>query len=318
MNGRPDWFGDRRFNTYSGFIRRRFGGRVQKLAIDAGFTCPNRDGTKGRGGCSYCNNDAFNPSYCLPEKSVTRQISEGMEFHQTRYRKAVGYLAYFQAYSNTYGSPERLRELYEEALGVPGIIGLVIGTRPDCVDEKILDYLAGLNEKYFITVEYGIESFFDDTLKRINRGHDFQTTVNAIEMTHRHGIPAGGHMIIGLPGEGREKILASADILSALPLHSVKFHQLQIVKGTVMGRDFLLHPEDYPEFGLDEYLDLMVEVLGRLDPRIMVERIAGETVPRYNLRKSWGIRYDQVLGRFEKLLEERDMWQGKKRNGYIQ
>ncbi len=311
MNERPLWENGRRFNAYSGYIKQRFGGRVQKLAIDAGFTCPNRDGMKGRGGCTYCNNDAFNPSYCTPGKSVTRQIREGVEFHRTRYRRATAYLAYFQAYSNTYAPLEILKALYEEALAFPGVVGLVIGTRPDCIDDVILDYLASLNENHPVTVEYGIESCFDDTLKRIHRGHDFATTVDAIRRTSELGIQTGGHVIVGLPGEGYDRLMEMAMILSALPLHSVKFHQLQIVKGTVMGTDFIDHPDQYPEYGLDEYLDLMVHLVERLNPEMVIERIAGETVPEYNMRKSWGLRYDQVLNRFESLLEARDTWQGR-------
>ena len=311
MSERPEWFGDRRFNAYTGFMRRKFGGRVQKLAIDAGFTCPNRDGTTGRGGCSYCNNDAFNPSYCRSSGTVSRQIEEGIEFHRERYRRAVGYLAYFQAYSNTYASLAILKERYEEALSHNGIMGLVIGTRPDCVNDEILDYLAALSRHTFVTVEYGIESCFDDTLVSINRGHDFRTTVRAVEQTAGRGIPTGGHLIVGLPGEGRERLLETARILSGLPLHSLKFHQLQIVKGTQMGLDYEKHPGKYPDIHLDAYLELMADMCERLNPSIVLERIAGETVPEYNLRKSWGLRYDQILQRFEAKLEERDTWQGR-------
>jgi radical SAM protein (TIGR01212 family) len=318
MNGRPEWFGERRFNAYAGFIRERFGGRVQKLAIDAGFTCPNRDGTRGRGGCTYCNNDAFNPSYCRAEKSVSRQINEGIAFHKDRYKRAVGYLAYFQAYSNTYAPLPALKLLYEEALACEGVMGLVIGTRPDCVNNEILDYLAELNRKYFVTVEYGIESCFDDTLSRINRGHDFKSAVSAVEQTASRGIPTGGHMIVGLPGEDAERLIRTAGILSSMPLHSLKFHQLQIVKGTQMGTDFQKHPDDYYDFGLDEYLELMVNITERLNPVIYLERIAGETVPQYNLRKSWGLRYDQILGKYEKKLEEKDTWQGRKYQSAVQ
>ncbi len=312
MKERPVWDNDRRFNSYTGYMRKQFGGRVQKLAIDAGFTCPNRDGTRGRGGCTYCNNDAFNPSYCMPEKNIRQQIEEGVEFHRIRYRRAVSYIAYFQAYSNTYGPVDRLKEIYREALSFPGIIGLVIGTRPDCTDDGILDFLAGLNEKYYVAVEYGIESCFNDTLEKINRGHTFEETSDAILKTAGRGIRTGGHMIVGLPGDGYDRIMDSAAILSALPLHSLKFHQLQIVKGTRMGEDFKRQPDNYPEYGLNEYLGIMADIVERLNPGILIDRIAGETVSEYNLRESWGLRYDRVLQRFEEILEERDTWQGKK------
>ena len=194
------WGNERRFNAYSNYFRSRYGARIQKVSIDAGFTCPNRDGTKGTGGCTYCNNDAFNPSYCLSEKSVTRQIEEGIDFHKRRYKEATSYLAYFQAYSNTYASLQKLKELYEEALSFPGVIGLVIGTRPDSIDQEKLTYIKSLSEKYYISIEYGIESCYDKTLKRINRGHTFADAVDALEKTSELGINTGAHFILGLPG----------------------------------------------------------------------------------------------------------------------
>ena len=305
------WGHNRRWNSYTEYIRQLFGGRAQKLTLDAGFTCPNRDGSKGRGGCTYCNNDAFNPSYCVPEKSILQQINEGIEFHRVRYRKAMIYLAYFQAYSNTYAPMEVLREKYEEALENPLVKGLVIGTRPDCLDSTILDYLSELNERTYLTIELGIESCYDKTLEIINRGHDFQTTLQAYEKCRERGIRTGGHLIIGLPGEGREEILHQAEILSKIPVNQLKFHQLQIVKGTRMANDFLKHPGEYINYSLMDYLHLMSEFLEKLNPKIVVERIAGETVPAYNLRPSWGLRYDEIIRKFEEVMELRDSWQGK-------
>jgi uncharacterized protein len=193
------WGDMRRFNSYSAHIKKHFGGRVQKVSIDAGFTCPNRDGTKGSGGCTYCNNDAFNPSYCTPRKSISAQIAEGIEFHQTRYRRATGYLAYFQAYSNTYAPVSELEAMYNEALNHPGVLGLVVGTRPDCIDESILALLKEISKKHYVIIEYGVESCSDETLKLINRGHTFQEAVTAIEMTAAAGIQTGAHFIFGLP-----------------------------------------------------------------------------------------------------------------------
>ena len=305
------WNHKRRFNAYSEYIRKRFGSRVQKLTIDAGFTCPNRDGSKGRGGCTYCNNDAFNPSYCKPEKSIAQQISQGINFHKKRYTKASSFMAYFQAYSNTYSELDILKERYSEALERDEVIGLVIGTRPDCVDGEILDYLAELNETVFVTLEFGIESCYDETLLKINRGHDFKTTVNAFSESKKRGIRTGGHMIIGLPEESREMILKEAEILSELDIDQLKFHQLQIVKGTQMAKDFAVNPELYNEYELVEYLELMGEFVEILNPEIVIERIAGETVPEFNMQESWGIRYDVVLREFEKILEQKDSWQGK-------
>jgi len=301
----------RRFNSYTEYFKQLFGGRVQKLAIDAGFTCPNRDGKVGRGGCSYCDNKAFNPSYCNPEKSVSTQIQEGIEFHRIRYRRASQYIAYFQAYSNTYAPIETLRKLYEEALAFPEVIGLVIGTRPDCVNDEILDFLAELSKKVYIIIEYGIESCYDKTLLKINRGHDFAKTRWAIEESARRGIRTGGHMIIGLPGESKEEILQETDIISALPLNTIKFHQLQIITGTGMANEYNSHPEDFNILGIDDYLLLMMEIVERLNPAFVIERIAGEVPPPFSVNQPWDMRYDAVLQRFEQLLEKHDTWQGK-------
>ncbi len=309
----PDypWGHSRRFNSYTEYFKKRFGGRVQKIAIDAGFTCPNRDGTAGRGGCTYCDNNAFNPSYCSPEKSVSIQIEEGIEFHSKRYRRATQFLAYFQAYSNTYASVDKLRSLYEEALAFPDVIGLVIGTRPDCVNEEILDYIAQLSRRVYVIVEYGIESCYDKTLLRINRGHDFAKTVRAIEETAKRNILTGGHMIIGLPDESRDEILKEAEILSGLPLHTIKFHQLQIIKGTAMAKEYAEHPERFTIYEMDDYLLLMKEFTERLNPAFVIERIAGEVPPRFHVNVSWDLRYDVILKRFEQILEQYDTWQGK-------
>jgi hypothetical protein len=312
MSEEYPWGGSRRFNAYPDHMRKKFGGRVQKLTIDAGFTCPNRDGTKGYGGCTFCLNDAFNPSYCTPSKTITQQITEGIEFHEKRYRKAEKYLAYFQAFSNTHAPVDILAERFREALNCTGVIGLVIGTRPDCMDTGKLNLLLELSEKHHIVVEYGIESVYNSTLKRINRLHTVEETRAAIEMTSGKGIHVGGHLIFGLPGESRQDMLESAALVSDMPLDSIKFHQLQIFKGTEMEIEFRHHPEDFNTPGEDEYLDFMVEYIELLNPAIVVERIAGETPPRYAVRKPWGPRYDQILVKFEKLLEERDTYQGKK------
>lgn len=305
------WGNKRRFNAYSDAIKRQFGSRVQKLSIDAGFTCPNRDGSKGTGGCTFCLNDAFNPSYCEPRKSLTQQIEEGMQFHSRRYRRAVNYLAYFQAYSNTYAPFRQLKASFEEALSVNGVIGIVIGTRPDCVNNEILDYLRELSTRYHIVLEYGIESVYDQTLKRVNRCHTFSDAQQAIQETASRGIPTGGHMIFGLPGETREDMMKSAAILSKLPLNSLKFHQLQIFKNTALEKEYIDHPDDFHLFNEQTYLEFMADYISRINPEIVIERIAGETPPRFSVLKPWGPRYDQILTKFEKLLEERDVWQGK-------
>jgi len=305
------WMTERRFNAYPDYMKRTFGSRVQKLTIDAGFTCPNRDGSKGTGGCTFCLNDAFNPSYCVPEKSISRQITEGIEFHAQRYRRASKYLAYFQAYSNTHGSIDKLDILFREALGHSAVIGLVIGTRPDCMDKPRLDLLRNISSNHYVVVEYGIESIHNKTLARVNRCHTWEETLAAIQMTAEAGIRVGGHLIFGLPGETREDMMQSASVLSTLPLHSLKFHQLQVFRGTVMENEFLNHPSAFEVFTEAEYLNFMVEFIQYLNPGIVVERIAGETPPRYAVSKPWGPRYDQLLVKFENMLAEKNVWQGK-------
>jgi radical SAM protein (TIGR01212 family) len=306
------WGHDRRFNAYSNYFRKLYGARVQKVSIDAGFTCPNRDGSKGSGGCTYCNNDAFNPSYCIPEKSVTQQIEEGIDFHRKRYREAGSYLAYFQAYSNTYASLDRMKTLYEEALAYPGVTGLIIGTRPDCIDDEKLSYLKELSGRCYLAVEFGIESCYDKTLIRINRGHSFREAEEAVNTTSALGLNTGAHFIFGLPGETKEEMLAEADIISKLPLKTVKFHQLQIIKGTVMEEEYLANPFDFQLFSWEEYLDFFVRFLERLNPQIVVERFTGEAPPRFLIRSLWGMkRTDQIVSLVEKRLEELDTWQGR-------
>lgn len=306
------WGHPRRFNSYAEYFKKEFGGRIQKLTLDAGFTCPNRDGSLGTGGCTYCNNDAFNPSYCSPQKSITQQLSEGAEFHQRRYRRADRYLAYFQAYSNTYDTLERLKVLYEEALAFPSVIGLVIGTRPDCMSDEILAYLAEINKRAFLMVEYGVESIREETLSRINRGHTYRQSVEAIEKTAALGIRTAAHFILGLPGESRADILEMATEISGLPLHGIKLHQLQIVHGTKMAQEYRLSPDNFNFFTLEEYIELIVDFLELLNPSFVVERFAGEVPPRFLAGPGWGfIRNDQILVMVEKRLEERETWQGK-------
>ncbi|MHC1708317.1 MAG: TIGR01212 family radical SAM protein [Bacteroidales bacterium] len=312
MTEKFPWGHSRRFNSYSEYFKKEFGGRVQKLTLDAGFTCPNRDGSLGRGGCTFCSNDAFNPSYCSPEKTIRQQLLEGIEFHRVRYRRADKYLAYFQAYSNTYADLDSLKKRYEEALGIPDVIGLVIGTRPDCVNDEILDYLQDLKNHYYVSVEYGIESHLNSTLLAINRGHSFEQSVEAVITTAGRGIKTGAHMILGLPGEYRTDWLDGARILSGLPLHSIKLHQLQIIKGTRMEEEYLHHPGSFNFFTLQEYIELVIDYLEILNPAFVVERFAGEVPPRFLAGPGFGlIRNDQILVRTEKRMDERNTWQGR-------
>ena len=314
----PELFPEgKRYNTFVGYYRRLHGERLQKLVIDAGFTCPNRDGTVGRGGCSFCDNAAFHPSYSTSGKAIAEQIDEGIEFHQVRYRNTKHYLAYFQSYSNTYAPIPRLRELYLAALTHPKIVGIVVGTRPDCVDEEKLDFLAGLKageglgdwhrdgfEHPVVKVEYGIESCYDETLLRVGRGHDVAVAEKAVRMSAERGLEPGAHFILGLPGETREMLLGQCRFISSLPLHSVKFHQLQIVKGTRMEKEFAQVPQDF--------LDMVIDILERLRPDLYIERVAGEVPPRFVNETQWGlIRNFQILHLLDERLSERNTWQGR-------
>ena len=305
------WGDERRFNSYAAYFRRVFGHRMQKVTINAGFSCPNRDGKISTGGCTFCDNAAFTPSYCDSAKSITQQIDEGIEFHRKRYRTAQQYLAYFQSFSNTYAPLERLRECYDEALAHPNIAGIVVGTRPDCVDEQKLDYFAELSRKKYVTIEYGVESCYDETLRRINRGHDFATAERAIRMTAERGIHCGAHFILGLPGESDEMLIEQVERINALPLTTIKFHQLQLFRGTPLAREWDEHPERFRFWTIEEYLDLFVEILRRLRPDIVVERFAGEAPPRYHHTEGWGlVRNEQLLAMLDKRLELRGVHQG--------
>ena len=306
------WNHNRRYNAFAPYFKELFGERVQKISVDAGFTCPNRDGTKGYGGCTYCNNNAFNPSYCHPEKPLEQQIREGIEFHRVRYRRANKYLVYFQPYSNTYAPLDHLKKLYETALAQPGVIGLVIGTRPDCVDREKLRYLSELAKEHYITIEYGVESIYDETLERINRQHTYEESVKAIELSRGYDLHTGAHFIFGLPGESREMMMESVHEINKLPLNSIKFHQLQIVEGTTMAKDYALHPKGYDLFSFDEYIDFIIRFTEKLNPAFIIERFAGEVPPRFLAGPGWGlIRNDQINVAIEKELEQRNTWQGK-------
>jgi len=284
---------------------------MQKLTIDAGFTCPNRDGTKGTGGCTYCDNQAFNPSYCNPQKSVLQQLEEGIEFHQNRYRRAEGYLAYFQAFTNTYLPLEELKAIYQPAIEHPQVKGLVIGTRPDCLEDEKLDYFAELAKEMFVSLEIGIESIHDETLRRINRGHDFQCVVDTLYKIRERNIHAGAHFIFGLPGEDPKMWIKDTKIINRLPLNSVKFHQLQIFKGTKMEEEYLANPDEFYTFTLESYIQFIADLVEKIHPSFAIERFAGEVPPRFLSVNPWEeIRYDIVLQKIIKELETRKTWQG--------
>ena len=267
-----------------------------KLVVDAGFTCPH-------GRCTFCDNAAFHPAYSSSEKSITQQIDEGIAFHAARGRTRGPYLAYFQSFSNTYAPLERLREVYGEALAHPDVSGIVIGTRPDCVDAEKLDYIASLG---CARMEYGIESCRDETLLRVHRGHTFACAEQAVRETAARGIPVCGHFILGLPGETRETLLEDIPRINALPLDIIKFHQLQILKGTPMASEFAAHPEDFVRWTLDEYIDLLCDILERLRPDIAVGRLAASVPPRFLAVPGWGVKASEFSRLLDRRLAERE------------
>ena len=298
------------YNEYGPWLKEQLGGKSQKISINAGFTCPNRDGSVGVGGCTYCNNQTFNPAYCATAKSITQQLEEGKAFFARKY-SGMQYLAYFQAYTNTYDSVENLRMKYEEALAVPGVVGIVIGTRPDCMPDALLDYLEQLNRRTFLLVEYGIESVYDATLRRINRGHTHAQTVDAVARTAERGIKVGAHVILGLPGEGRDALMEESRILSQLPITMLKLHQLQLIKGTRMADEYVMSPSDFHLFSVDEYVDLAVDFVELLRPDIIIERFASQSPASLLATKGWGLKNYELVERIKKRMAQRGAWQGR-------
>ncbi len=298
------------YRTFQTFLSEHLDLKVQKISLNAGFSCPNRDGSKGWGGCTYCNNQTFNPAYCDTGQRITEQLEMGIRFFARKYPE-MHYLAYFQAYTNTYADLENLKALYEEALRVPKVIGLVIGTRPDCMPEDLLDYLTELSKRCFVFVEYGVESTLDRTLEVINRGHDYARSADAIRRTAAQGIPVGAHIILGLPGEQVSDILAHADALNTLPLDTLKLHQLQLIKGTKLATQAAADPMWVPSFTAEEYAELVVHFLERLRPDIAVERFVSQSPPELLIAPDWGLKNYEFTHLVEKKLRERHSFQGK-------
>jgi len=301
----------KRYNDFSSFIRKKFNGRVQKVSVNAGFTCPNKDGSKGVGGCTYCNNNTFNPDYCKPIKPIKVQIEEGIEFFSRKY-KTQKYLAYFQAFTNTYAPLSDLKRMYEEALSHDDVIGLVIATRPDSIKDEVLDYLEELASKgHFIKLEFGLESTKNETLEKINRCQTHEEATDAYNRSKGRGLHLGGHLILGLPGETKEDMLDHARIVSKLPIDTLKIHHLQIVKHTMMAHQFKNTPEMFTFMELEEYIDLIVDFLELLNPNIIVERFFSESPSSMLIHPIYGLKNFEVKHLVEKRLEERDSIQGK-------
>ncbi|AUS04451.1 TIGR01212 family radical SAM protein [Pseudotamlana carrageenivorans] len=301
----------KRYLDYSSYIKSTFGERVQKISLNIGFSCPNRDGSKGYGGCTYCNNETFNPDYCEPSKSISLQLTEGISRFSKKY-KAQKYLAYFQAYTNTYSDFESLKAMYDEALNVPGVVGLVIGTRPDCISDEVIDYLALLSKTAHISLEFGVESTLNKTLKRVNRCHTFEDTIAAYEKCKNKGFHLGAHVIMGLPGESKAELLNHAATLSKLPINSLKMHHLQIVKQSIMAYQYKQNPEDFNLFSSENYIEFIAEFIGLLRPDIIIERFVSEAPKDLLIAPNWhGLKNFEVVDKIDKKLTALNTWQGK-------
>ncbi|MDR0864822.1 MAG: TIGR01212 family radical SAM protein [Candidatus Symbiothrix sp.] len=298
------------YKDFGDFLQSIFPFKVQKISINAGFTCPNRDGTKGRGGCTYCNNQTFSPQYAANEKSVSQQLEEGIRFFSYKYPQ-MKYIAYFQAYTNTYDSLENLLAKYTEALNHPGVVGLIIGTRPDCMPDELLEALQTISQKYFLLIEYGIESTNNETLQLINRGHTYEEAVETIQRTHDRGILCGVHLILGLPGESREMILSHAVKISQLPVTTVKLHQLQLIRNTMMVKQLKEHPELFHLYEPDEYIDLCIDFMERLHPDFVLERFVSQSPKELLAVPGWGLKNYEFTAKVNKRIKERATYQGK-------
>jgi len=300
-----------RYNDYSTWIRKQFADRVQKISIDAGFTCPNRDGTKGSGGCIYCDNTTFSPEYCDPQKNISEQLNEGIAFFSKKY-PAQKYIAYFQAYSNTYNSTNQLEKMYKEALRFQNVIGISIATRPDCINDDVYKLLQNLSKTHYISIEFGVESTNNNTLKSINRCHTFEDSVKAINETHSRGLQVCAHLILGLPGEDHKQIIKHSLLLSQLPIHTLKLHQLQVIKGTKLEEMYAADHSFIQTYSVDQYIDLVIDFLENLSPEIIIERFTSESPLNKVIAPNWGrIKNFEVVEKIRKRMIERNTWQGK-------
>lgn len=304
-------FNGRRYHVYNDWVKNEYGGRLQKVSVDAGFTCPNRDGSLGIGGCTFCNNEGFSPSYLRQQPDIVAQIDTGIEFMRRRYPRSRGFLAYFQSYSSTYGDLDKLKETYTIALAHPEISGIVIGTRPDCLPEETLDYLAELSTRTIVELEIGIESCNDEVLRECLRGHDFACTQEAIRRAADRGLFITGHLLLGLPLETPDSLIDGARALSGLPLDALKFHQLQIVRGTRLANQYRAAPASVSLLDPESYLDFVIDMLERLPPNIKIQRLGSEVPPNVLVSPDWGMRLSKLPALLEARLHARNTWQGR-------
>lgn len=300
---------DKGYKDFGDFLREHFDCKVQKISINAGFTCPNRDGYKGHGGCTYCNNQTFNPEYCQNGTSITEQLEEGKRFFARKYPE-MKYLAYFQAYTNTYAELEKLKAMYEEAISVGDVVGLIIGTRPDCMPDSLLNYLAELSKRVFVLIEYGVESSNDTTLRTINRGHLWCDTVDAIDRTAQRGLLCGAHIILGLPGENIHDIIATARAISTLPIATIKLHQLQLIRGTRLAHQVEKGELDVIHWTTEEYIEVCIEFIKHLAPHIAIERFVSQSPAELLISPRWGLKNYEFTNLLNRRINQLGIQQG--------
>lgn len=300
--------GGRRYSSYGAFLKEKFGCRVHKIIVDAGFTCPNRDGTAGIGGCSYCNNDAFRPATARRVEPIRQQVEDGIACLRRRY-SATKFIVYFQPYSNTFGPLAELVPLYEAAIDHPAVVGIAVGTRPDCMDAAKIAWFESLARSHFVTVEYGLESIHDRTLALINRGHDYACWLDTVGKTRGRGIHLGAHVILGFPWESRNEMLAMAPAVSGVGIDFLKVHHLQIVRGTTLAAQYAVNPFALLDYA--GYIDLIVEFLELLDPSICLERLFGLTRDDLLIGPRWDKTKAEIQYEIERALAARGTWQGR-------
>ena len=296
-----------RFRSYNKWLKEKFGERVYKVIVDAGFTCPNRDGTVAVGGCAYCNNNSFRPPSAIKTDPIRDQVREDIEYIRKRFH-ANKFIIYFQPFSNTYADTNYLRELYTDAIGHPEVVGLAIGTRPDCVDAEKIAMIDEIAQRTFVSLEFGVESIYDDTLRRVNRGHDYGAFLRAMDSVRGRSIHIGAHLILGFPWETRDQWLAMADEMSRVGIDALKIHHLHIVRGTALGAEFMRRPFRVLEY--QEYLDLLCEFIERLDPRIIIERLFGEAPFGLLVAPNWRRNKNDLVRDIQRIFEQRNVRQG--------
>lgn len=303
---------ENRYYDLNTYFRNLFGCRVQKIAVDAGLTCPNRDGTLSAGGCIYCNARGSGTGAHASGLSVSRQLEQGKAYLSGRYQ-AKKFIAYFQSFTNTYAPVPMLRALWEEALTVPDVVGISVGTRPDCAGEAVLDLLEDMSQRRLVWIEYGLQSVHNATLRLINRGHDFECFEGAVEATRKRSLNICAHVILGLPGENRDDMLETARVIGGMDIQGVKLHLLYVVKGTGLAR--LYRQGEFRCLEQQEYVDLVCRFLELLPPRMVIQRLTGDPHPEELIAPDWSLRKTETLGLIKGRLESENSWQGKRHTG---